>query len=440
MSAPSLRFRVSLSFSGEQREFVSLVANELAATFGQDAILYDKYHEAEFSRARLNRHLPKLYHDQSDLAVAIFSSTYAGKEWCGLEWDALFDLIAKKQEDKVMLCRFNHAEPDGLYGAGFAELDGRSPQDCARLILERLALNEGKRKDHYALADRAAVVAIAPARSAAARVDDPVQYEERVRKVFGAQFDQLKLVLERNPELRDELVRRFEADTIPAAYLPGFLLMKFHDSFLQAIGLFYQIADETPVDRGALLELVSSVIYLSMCPEFADASRQEKNAMQFEVSKDARQGIMEMLLVWNRQRGRTPVPLRHLSQEKPAELFETPPQMQMTAIKHALMDRLKIKRDAVDAEARLRLELEKWKNRGRPEILTLAADTEAEKALLREITAPDSPLRHLLILLKLDGKSIHPRLDQERRKAGDPSFDRAVEENLSDLIRKLTNP
>jgi hypothetical protein len=33
--------------------------------------------------------------------------------------------------------------------AGFSELDGKTPEQAARLILERLALNEGKPKDHY---------------------------------------------------------------------------------------------------------------------------------------------------------------------------------------------------------------------------------------------------------------------------------------------------
>jgi hypothetical protein len=57
---------------------------------GKKAILYDKCHKAEFSIARLGRHLPKLYHEQSDLIVVVICSDYARKEWCGLEWDAMF--------------------------------------------------------------------------------------------------------------------------------------------------------------------------------------------------------------------------------------------------------------------------------------------------------------------------------------------------------------
>ena len=42
------RFRVALSFTGEKRAYIAQVAEQLAAIFGQDSILYDKYHEADF--------------------------------------------------------------------------------------------------------------------------------------------------------------------------------------------------------------------------------------------------------------------------------------------------------------------------------------------------------------------------------------------------------
>ena len=47
------RFRIAFSFAGEKRDFVAQVAAILAKRFGEAAILYDKYHEAEFSRGDL---------------------------------------------------------------------------------------------------------------------------------------------------------------------------------------------------------------------------------------------------------------------------------------------------------------------------------------------------------------------------------------------------
>lgn len=73
---------------------------------------------------------------------------YPNKEWCGLEWDAIFDLLKNRRENEVMLCGFDLAMVEGLYSdTGFSELDSKIPEQAATLILERLALNEGNPKD-----------------------------------------------------------------------------------------------------------------------------------------------------------------------------------------------------------------------------------------------------------------------------------------------------
>ena len=81
------RFRIAFSFAGEKRDFVAAVAGMLAGRFGEAAVLYDKYHEAQFARARLGRFVPKLYHEESDLVVVTICRDYLKKEFCGLEWD-----------------------------------------------------------------------------------------------------------------------------------------------------------------------------------------------------------------------------------------------------------------------------------------------------------------------------------------------------------------
>jgi hypothetical protein len=143
------RFRIAFSFAGEKRDYVAQVAAILARRFGESKILYDKYHEAEFARRNLGIYLPELYHKQSDLVVMVVCPDYDVKQWTGLEWAAIHDLLSKRNDDEVMLCRFGHAIVIGLYStAGFIELDHKTPEQTASLILERLALNEGKLKDH----------------------------------------------------------------------------------------------------------------------------------------------------------------------------------------------------------------------------------------------------------------------------------------------------
>jgi tetratricopeptide (TPR) repeat protein len=156
---PGKRFRIAFSFAGEKRDFVEKVADILAPRFGKEVILYDKYHEAEFARHDLGIYLPKLYGKQSDLIVPVLCPKYDTKRWTGWEWLHIYGLLTKEDGHRVMSSRFEYAEADGLSPtAGFIELDTKTPEQFAQLILERLALNEGNSKDHYTKP----VTAIAP--------------------------------------------------------------------------------------------------------------------------------------------------------------------------------------------------------------------------------------------------------------------------------------
>ena len=133
------RFRIAFSFAGETRDFVEIVAKVLARRFGEAAILYDKFHEAEFARYDLGIYLSKFYREESDLVVAVFSKDYDKKQWTGWEWMAIHAQLTKQEGGKVMLTRFDYANPDGLFeNAAFAELDTKSPEQFATTIPHNL--------------------------------------------------------------------------------------------------------------------------------------------------------------------------------------------------------------------------------------------------------------------------------------------------------------
>lgn len=164
------RFRIAFSFAGEKRDFVEETARILANRFSEEVILYDKFHEAAFAEADLAFDLPALYKDESDLIVAVFSPDYDKKEWCGLEWRAIFSIIKEGGSRQILLSRFDHIDGKGLFGlGGFIELDKKTPEKFANLILERLALNEGKPKGHYTKRKRKS--ASESARGSSARTD-----------------------------------------------------------------------------------------------------------------------------------------------------------------------------------------------------------------------------------------------------------------------------
>ena len=139
------RFRIALSFPGAKREFVAAVAEHLAGEVGRERVLYDKWHEAEFARPRLAEYLPPLYREQSEIIAAFLCADYRNSEWCGLEWDAILDLIKKREDGAIMLLRFDDTEIAGLYSThGYVGIAERPAAEIAELILARLRLKEAR--------------------------------------------------------------------------------------------------------------------------------------------------------------------------------------------------------------------------------------------------------------------------------------------------------
>ena len=141
------RFTVALSFPGEHREFVSNVADHLASTFGEERVLYDKYHDAEFARVDLDVYLPDLYRAQSELVVVFLCAEYAAKRWCNLEWRYIRQLIATLEAERIMLLSFGNpgdlSELGILPGDGYIDIGTQSIAVMAEKILKRLRLNQG---------------------------------------------------------------------------------------------------------------------------------------------------------------------------------------------------------------------------------------------------------------------------------------------------------
>ena len=134
------KFRVALSFPGEQRPFVSQVAERLTAALGDHSVFYDLNYAAQLARPNLDLLLQSIYHDNSDLIVVFLSKEYDVKEWCGLEWRAIRDLIKSKKDYSLMLMRFDRSDVKGSFSIdGYVDLSNSTPETAASLILERLA-------------------------------------------------------------------------------------------------------------------------------------------------------------------------------------------------------------------------------------------------------------------------------------------------------------
>lgn len=134
------KYRVALSFPGERhRRFIASVARALADQLTEDAVFYDKFHEADLARPDLDIYLQSIYHDRSQLIAVFLCSDYERKTWCKLEWRAIRSILAARGKD-IMPFRFDDAEIPGFFPLdGYIEVDGRAPEAMASLILQRLA-------------------------------------------------------------------------------------------------------------------------------------------------------------------------------------------------------------------------------------------------------------------------------------------------------------
>lgn len=139
------RFQVALSFPGEYRKKIATIAEHLSKALGQERVFYDKYYEAELARPDLDTYIQSIYHDQSELVVVFLCAEYEKKEWCGLEWRAVRDLLKKKETSVIMPMRFDDTQIPGLLSIdGYIDIENRNLGEVAQLILQRLEINRKK--------------------------------------------------------------------------------------------------------------------------------------------------------------------------------------------------------------------------------------------------------------------------------------------------------
>ncbi len=132
------RFQIALSFSGDHRPLVASVARSLQDRLGKAAVFYDQDHKAQLARPNMDLLLQGVYRNQTDLLVVFLSAQYAARDWCGLEWRTIRDLIKSRQSDRVMLVRLDDSPIAGLLSIdGYLDAKNMNPHELADQILQR---------------------------------------------------------------------------------------------------------------------------------------------------------------------------------------------------------------------------------------------------------------------------------------------------------------
>lgn len=133
-------FDVALSFPGEQRGYVERVAAALETHIGPDAYFYDNNYIAQLARPELDTLLQDIYRNRSKLVVVFLCEDYQNKEWCGIEFRAIREILMGRENTKIMYVRMDKGQVEGVFKTdGYIDGQKYSPEDVARFIQERLS-------------------------------------------------------------------------------------------------------------------------------------------------------------------------------------------------------------------------------------------------------------------------------------------------------------
>lgn len=134
-------FDVAFSFPGEVRTYVESIAVELEKAIGPNSYFYDNNYKAQLARPSLDTVLQDIYRNRSRLVVVFLCEKYQEKEWCGIEFRAIKEIIKEREHERVMFIKMDEGKVDGVFSTD-GYIDGRthSPEEVAEFIEERVSL------------------------------------------------------------------------------------------------------------------------------------------------------------------------------------------------------------------------------------------------------------------------------------------------------------
>lgn len=135
------KFDVALSFPGEIRGYIEPIVAEIEREIGPNSYFYDRNYVAQLARPSLDDLLQDIYRNRSKLVVVFLCEKYQEKEWCGIEFRAIKEIIMERQHEKVMYVKMDDGQVQGVFKTdGYIDGRAHSPAEMAGFIQERISL------------------------------------------------------------------------------------------------------------------------------------------------------------------------------------------------------------------------------------------------------------------------------------------------------------
>ncbi|MDB5072082.1 MAG: hypothetical protein JWM87_3193 [Candidatus Eremiobacteraeota bacterium] len=141
LSAPAMarpmRYDVALSFAGEQRGYVDVVANALEQAGVR--VFYDRFEEASLWGKDLAERFEEVFLHRARFCVMFLSADYAAKIWPTYERRNAVASALQKQEEYILPVRFDDTDVPGIrHTIGYQDARIKTPDEIAELILKKL--------------------------------------------------------------------------------------------------------------------------------------------------------------------------------------------------------------------------------------------------------------------------------------------------------------
>jgi hypothetical protein len=131
------KYRVALSYAGEDRPYVKRVYDYLAAH--RVSTFYDQANPALLWGQHLTEELNRIYEKDSASVVIFASKDYAAKDWTRYERRSALSKAAHSPGVYVLLAKFDDTELPGVTGdVVYLSLSDYTPEEFAALLVKRL--------------------------------------------------------------------------------------------------------------------------------------------------------------------------------------------------------------------------------------------------------------------------------------------------------------
>lgn len=130
-------YDVTLSFAGEDREYVDKIAKLLKDN--DIKVFYDKFEEADLWGKDLGIHFDTLYRKSARFCIPFISENYKKKVWTNYEIRSIISRAIEQNDEYILPVKFDDTEIEGIRPTiGFLDLRKKTPEEFVNLILQKL--------------------------------------------------------------------------------------------------------------------------------------------------------------------------------------------------------------------------------------------------------------------------------------------------------------